>query len=112
MMQKFWWGHKENQSRIHWMSWERMARIKNDGGLGFRDLVTFNKALLAKQIWRILKYPDSLVARILKAKYYPHGTIIEACVGRRPSYAWRSIISAKPVIEHGTMWRIGDGEEV
>jgi hypothetical protein len=20
MMQKFWWGHKENEKRIHWMS--------------------------------------------------------------------------------------------
>jgi hypothetical protein len=35
MMQRFWWGHKENQSKIHWMNWERMGRSKIEEGLGF-----------------------------------------------------------------------------
>jgi hypothetical protein len=48
LMQRFWWGHKENTAKIHWMSWEKMGISKNQGGLGFRDLVIFNKALLAK----------------------------------------------------------------
>jgi hypothetical protein len=48
-----------------------MGVSKAQGGLGFRDLVIFNKALLAKQCWRLLKNPDSLVARILQAKYFP-----------------------------------------
>jgi hypothetical protein len=107
IMQKFWWGHKENQSKIHWISWKRMGKAKYKEGMGFRYLVTFNKALLAKQIWRILQNPESLVARILKAKYFPNGSIMEANVSRRPSYAWHSIILAKLVIEHGALWRIG-----
>jgi hypothetical protein len=57
IMQNFWWGHKENQSNIHWMSWERMGKAKDK-----RALVIFNKALLAKRIWRILKNLESLVA--------------------------------------------------
>jgi hypothetical protein len=42
---------------------------KKQGGMGFRDLREFNKALLVKQVWRLLKNPNSLVAIIYKAKY-------------------------------------------
>ena len=64
MMSKFWWGHKGNDKRIAWMSWSKMGKGKERGGLGFRDLESFNLALLAKQEWRLLQNPDSLVAKI------------------------------------------------
>jgi hypothetical protein len=31
IMQKFWWGHKENESKIHWMSWKKMSLSKTKG---------------------------------------------------------------------------------
>jgi hypothetical protein len=112
MMQRFWWGHKDNTSRIHWMSWERMGKSKARGGLGFRDLEVFNKALLPKQLWRLLQAPDSLAAKILKAKYYPSNSILEAQLGNRPSYLWRSFMAAQPVLKNGMLWRIGNGDSI
>jgi hypothetical protein len=85
MMQCFWWGHKENSSRIHWISWERIGISKTREGMGFRDLEVFNKALLSKQLWRLFQSPNSMVVRILKAKYYPSSSILEAKLGNRPS---------------------------
>jgi hypothetical protein len=112
MMQRFWWGYKDNTSRIHWMSWERMGTSKAKGGLGFRDLEVFNKALLSKQIWRLLQALDSLVAKILKAKYYPSSSILEANLGNRPSYLWRSFMTAQSVLKNGLQWRVGNETEI
>jgi hypothetical protein len=112
LMQRFWWGHKENTSKIHWMKWEKMGMSKSKGGMGFRDLVMFNKALLAKQVWRIVQNPDSLVARIMKCKYFPRSDLFEAKIGSRPSLAWRSMLSARELVHQGAIWRIGNGESV
>lgn len=105
MMQRVGCGHKENTFKIHWMNWERMGVAKSKGGLGFRDLVMFNKALLAKQMWRLLIKPNSLVAQILKAKYFHNCTVPEATVGARPSYAWRSLMASQALLKK---WAIMD----
>lgn len=81
-------GHKENMTRILWMSWEKMGISKSRGGMGFRDLPCFNKALLAKQGWRLWQSPDSLTAKIMRAKYYNGGSFLEAQLGKISSYAW------------------------
>lgn len=82
------------------MSWEKLGAPKNRGGMGFRDLEKFNLALLAKQGWRILTKPNSLVARILKEKYFSREGFLEAKLGSRPSFVWSSMLKAKPLLLH------------
>ena len=48
MMSNFWWGQKEKERKIAWVSWEKLCATKTEGGMGFRDLKAFNLALLAK----------------------------------------------------------------
>jgi len=102
-MQNFWWNHMSKSSRIYWMSWERTSKSKSAGGLGFRDLVLFNKALLAKQGWRIIQNLDSLISRILQAKYHPTSTFMEAKIGSRASFVWRSICNARDFLDQGLL---------
>jgi hypothetical protein len=112
MMQQFWWSHMSKNSKIHWMSWSKMGRPKTKGGLGFWDLVIFNKALLAKQGWRLMQDPDLVAGKILKAKYFPQTSFLEAKLGSKPSYVWRSIFNARGLLVEGLQWRVGDGRSI
>jgi hypothetical protein len=88
-----------------------MGLSKGDGGMGFRDFHSFNKALLAKQCWRLWNQLDNLVRQIIKTKYYPHSSILEASVGKRPSFAWRSIHNSCDLLKEGLIWRVGNGQK-
>ena len=106
LMAKFWWGDQSNNRKIHWVSWEKMCWPKDAGGLGFKDLQSFNLAMLAKQAWRLMTNEDSLVARILKARYFANTNFMEAHLGSNPSYTWRSLLEGRGVLEKGTFWRV------
>jgi len=41
---------------------------KVHGGLGFKDISTFNIAMLGKQGWKFETEPHSLVSRIFEAR--------------------------------------------
>jgi hypothetical protein len=94
------------------MSKQQLAKAKIMGGMGFRDLHNFNKALLARQGWRLIQYPNSLVSRFLKAKYYPHQSFLDSTVKGNASFTWRSICESKGVLVDGMRFRVGSGSAI
>ncbi|XP_050217615.1 uncharacterized protein LOC126668466 [Mercurialis annua] len=90
----FWWGRKNEERKMHWVSWKNMCLTKEAGWLGFRDLEHFNLVLLAKQGWRIVNQSNSLLARVLKGKYFPHGSFMEAELHSNSSLAGEAYCKA------------------
>lgn len=105
----FWWGMDKGKRRMHWHTWDALCKPKSRG---FRKMGEFNRALLAKHLWRIICNPNSLVGRILKGRYFKHGTILTASLGNNPSYVWRSLIWSREILEFGLIWRVGNGNSI
>lgn len=86
-MNSFWWKGKWGSSQgIRWKSWHRLCVPKKWGGLGFRRMREFNVALLGRQAWNIISNPTTLAARVLKARYFPNSSFLEANRGNNPSF--------------------------
>lgn len=110
MIGRFWWGKAGGRRGIHWAKWMDVCTSKMQSEMGFRDFAYFNDALLAKQCWRLVQYPASLVHSILQCKCFPNGSFLEANLGRNPSFIWRSFCSARTLLQEGLRWRVGDGQ--
>ncbi|GKA05380.1 reverse transcriptase [Tanacetum coccineum] len=108
----FWWVHRNKENPIRWASWESMCMSKYHGGTGFRHMNGFNEALLAKQGWKLITMEESLPARILKARYFPRSCFLDARIGYKPSFIWRSLCSARDIICKGQKWNVGNGKQV
>lgn len=92
-----------------WVSWDKMTKPKKLGGLGFRDIQSFNDVLLAKLSWRIIKDPNCLLARVLCGKYCGKATFLESHVPANASHGWRSICIGRDMLSKNIGWAIGNG---
>lgn len=112
LMNKFWWVSDVEDKGIRWMSSNRMCIPKKYEGMGFRRVRNFNIAMLGKQVWRVMTDDQSLIARLLKARYYSSVPFREAVLGSNPSYVWRSILEARDLVIAGSMIKVGTGESI
>lgn len=59
-----------------------------------------------KQVWSLLTNEGALVWDIFKTKYFPNTSILNAELGRNPSYIWKSFWKAKnsfKMVYHGEL---------
>lgn len=80
--------------------------------MGFRNLRMFNQTLLAKQAWRLLINPDSLCARLMKAKYYLNGNLLDTVFPQNTSVSWQGIMHGLELLKKGAIWRVVDGTSI
>jgi len=111
VMMDFWWNSMESSNKIHWIGGKKLTLPKSLGGFGFKDLQCFNQALLAKQAWRLFSDSKSLFSQIFKSRYFMNTDFLNARQGTRPSYAWRSILYGRELLNGGLKRLIGNGEQ-
>lgn len=83
---KFWWGSSLDNRKIHRKNWDALCAPKVVGGLGFHNLYAYNLAILAKQPWRIISTPSSLIAQLYKTLYFHSGNFWTAELGYKGFY--------------------------
>lgn len=112
MISKFWWGQHSDEGRIHWKAWNNLSSSKGEGGMGFRDLELFNRALLAKTAWRMLQEPNAMWVKIMKGIYFPNEGLLSAKRGSKASWGWSSILEGRELLKEDLFWKVGNGDSI
>ena len=99
---RFWWGQAGDEWKIHWKSWSFLTQPKKVGGMGFRDLRSFNLAMLSKQGWRMIQDQNSLLSRCF----------LEATDCPNSSYVWKSVLASQQILKKWCYWRVGTGSSI
>ncbi|KAK2648694.1 hypothetical protein Ddye_016183 [Dipteronia dyeriana] len=64
---------------------------------------------LIKQGWMLVTNLNSLLARVLKATYFPKSSFFGSSLGRKPSRVCRDIVWGREIFHKGIRLRIGNG---
>jgi hypothetical protein len=69
LQRDFLWGGIGDEFKFHLVNWHTICSSKASGGLGVRNLVMFNKALMGKWLWRYAMERDALWRKVVDVKY-------------------------------------------
>lgn len=104
----FFWGFKENRLKIHLLSKKRVMKRVDQGGLGFKDFHLVNKALMAKQFWRVIERPTSIVGRWISHKYLVPNSYLVLRKSSLESVCWKGAAANAKFIKRNLRWQVGN----
>lgn len=111
LMRNLLWGGVEGESKVSWVSLDKVCRTKEEGGLGVKYWEKFNKALMGKWRWRLLREGKSLGSRILAVKYKGVVTI-SSSVWWRDLHELCFVANGKGWFEEGLFRKLGECSNV
>ncbi|GKV28743.1 hypothetical protein SLEP1_g37755 [Rubroshorea leprosula] len=118
----FLWGGGGEERKIKWVSWDKVCKKKEEGGLGVRELRKFNLALLGKWWGRLAENREGLWKRVIIGKYGERGghwmDWIKEKEGLGSSW-WRDVCCIDKLDRERVGWlsegfrlKLGDGKRV
>lgn len=101
MRRRFFWGMKENESKISWVAWNKICADMESGGLGVGSLKAQNIALMVKWWWRFYTEEGSLWKSVIQALHGLNGGLKEPNRGGKMPGLWRNIVKV-----HGDLIKV------
>ncbi|KAG2723320.1 hypothetical protein I3760_02G165000 [Carya illinoinensis] len=65
----FLWSGMGNEFKFHLVKWDKVCRPLSSGGLGIKNLKTFNRALLGKWLWRYNMESEALWKLVVDCRH-------------------------------------------
>ncbi|CAL1357332.1 unnamed protein product [Linum trigynum] len=102
----FLWSSEEEGKRAK-VIWSMVARPKKEGGLGFKDLRSWNMACLVRHLWAISSNSSSLWANWVRHYQTSYTSIWEIPDTIPCSWAWRKVLKIRTRVAQHLIVRSG-----
>jgi len=92
IQRRFLWAWGRDNRFIPWVSWDKICKSNEEGGLGIKDIRKFNYALMAKWKWRMMSDEKGKWKDILDSKYivvFSNNNVRLNC----QSWWWRDLLN-------------------
>ncbi|XP_060960757.1 uncharacterized protein LOC133031295 [Cannabis sativa] len=91
----FLWNAKAEYHGLDAIAWDFICQPKAAGGIGFKDISSWNKAAMGKYIWAIANKEDSLWMRWINSVYHHNGDWWAYETSSQTSWYWRCLVRLK-----------------
>lgn len=112
-MRNCWWGQNKNGNSLMLKTWNSICLPKTIGGLGFRRMEDFNKALFSKLVWHIVSPNSSLWNTLMILKYLKFDNFLHCDhLNQTSSWFWKDLIKSKGIIHKSVSYSICSNSNV
>ncbi|KAL0348162.1 UNVERIFIED_CONTAM: hypothetical protein Sangu_1044000 [Sesamum angustifolium] len=107
-MRKFLWQGSIGRGYAK-VAWEQVCRPKEEGGLGFRNILVINQALMLKHLWKLIQNGRNSIWADWIIKHRLHKKTLWTFHGSTGSWGWKKMIKLRPFLQRGLQYKVGDG---
>lgn len=100
--------YKRGKAKVRW---NEVCKPKKQGGLGFKDLYTWNVALMAKHVWNVASDKQSVWVRWIKAVKLKDRNFWDYKIPDSACWSWRIILKCRDVLRDYIVFRLGNGNK-
>lgn len=109
---RFLWNGNITKRAAAKVSWTSVCLPKSEGGLGLRDLSSWNKTLCLKLVWLLHSETESLWAIWIKHHRLQGESIWSIDEKKQASWIWKAILKLRPLARRFLRCDVGNGLSV
>ncbi|GJV03208.1 RNA-directed DNA polymerase, eukaryota, reverse transcriptase zinc-binding domain protein [Tanacetum coccineum] len=111
ILKGFLWSQGELSKGKAKVAWRNICSPKNQGGLGLKDLVLWNKAMIIKHLWYIALDKNSLWVKWVNTVKLKGKSIWAVNEKVTDSWGWKNMLTLRDDVRQYMIMKVGNGEK-